>query len=190
MRIKRLVWLAILVSVLMPRCYKPSNNSLLQEKGRAQTTVLQLLQTIDSLGTLGEYDPLIVKDYIAKAEEFGNNYPEDLIAPEFLYKAGLMAMTVAKASENSEETTLYSQKALILFDDIQRIYPDFNGVRNCIINKGIVYEDILHDYDNAEIFYREFIARYPTDTLAVNLESYLPFLGKSAEEIMAEFGNK
>jgi tetratricopeptide (TPR) repeat protein len=112
------------------------------------------------------------------------------MSAEFLYKAGLMAMTVAKTSGNSEETILYTQKALAIFENIQKIYPEFNGIRNCIINKGIIYEDILHDYENAEIFYREFIARYPTDTLAINLASYLQYLGKTPEDIMSEIEKK
>jgi outer membrane protein assembly factor BamD (BamD/ComL family) len=170
----------------MPGCRKTSGNKLLREKGKAHSTVLQLLQTIDSLGSLGEYDPVVAKDYIAKAEEFGSSYPEDPMSAEFLYKAGLMAMTVAKASDDSEETIFYGQKALFIFDGIQKIYPDFNDIRNCILYKGIVYEYILQDYENAELFYREFIARYPTDTLAINLD----LLGKSAEEIMTEAGKK
>jgi len=187
MNLKRMVWLIVFVLTFSQSCYRTSSNTHLQQKGKAQTAMLQLLQTIDSLGNYGEYDFVIVKEYIAKVEEFGNNYPEDPMSAEFLYKAALMAMTIAKASENYDETTLYSQKAILIFDDIQRIYPEFTGVRNCIINKGIIYEDILHDYINAEIFYREFIARYPTDTLAVNLELYLPYLGKSLEEIISSF---
>jgi len=187
MNLKKIVWLAVFVLILIQGCHKTSNNTLLQQKGKAQTAILQLLQNIDSLGSSGEYDLAIVKDFIAKTEEFSNKYPEDPMSAEFLYKAALMAMTVAKFSENYDETTLYSQRALLIFDDIQRIYPEFNGISNCIINKGIIYEDILHDYVNAEIIYREFIARFPADTLAINLELYLPFLGKSPEEIMAEF---
>jgi hypothetical protein len=187
MSIKKIVWLAIFVLAFMPGCHRTSNNTLLQQKGKAQTAVLQLLQTIDSMENLGD-DLDLVKEYIAKAEEFGDTYPEDIMSAEFLYKAGLMAMTVAKASDDLEEIAFFSQKALLIFNDIQLIYPDFNGVGNCIINKGIVYEDILHDYENAEVSYREFIARYPTDTLAINLESYLPYLGKSPEEILASFG--
>jgi tetratricopeptide (TPR) repeat protein len=137
---------------------------------------------------MGEINFDIAKDFISKAGGFSEKYPEDPMAAEFLYRSGLMAMTVAKASNDLEEVTLYSKKALIIFDDIQKIYPDFSGVKNCIINKGIIYEDILLDYDSAEFFYREFIAKYPTDTLAVNLESYLPYLGKSPEEIMSGFG--
>jgi TolA-binding protein len=53
----------------------------------------------------------------------------------------------------------------------------------------VVYDDILHDYKNAEILYREFIVRYPTDTLAMNIESYLQYLGKSPEDIIMQFGD-
>ena len=175
---------AIFLLVLLTNCYRESSNTLLQQKGKSQTTVIQLLQQIDSLGDLGEYNATIAKDYIAKAEEFANSYPEDNMAPEFLYKAGLMAMTVAKLSDNKEETELFCQKALSLFNGIQKVYPDYSNIKNCMLNKGVVYDDILHDYQNAEIQYREFIAKYPADTLATNIETYLQFLGKSPEEIL------
>jgi len=167
-------------------CHRESNNTKLLEKGKSQTYVLQLLQQIDSLSNMGEFNSDIAKEYVVKVEEFCNEYPEDNMAAEFLYRAGLMAMTVAKASELQGEIDFYSQKALSVFEDIQQIYPDFSGVKNCILNKGVVYDDILHDYKNAEIHYKEFIARYPTDTLSINLESYLQYLGKSPEEIMLE----
>jgi len=167
-------------------CNRESGNTLLQQKGKSQTTMIQLLHQIDSLGDLGEYNITIAKDYIAKSEEFSSTYPEDPMSAEFLYKAGLLAMTVAKVSETTEETKLYCQKALIIFDDIQRVYPDFIHIKNCMLNKGVVYDDILHDYQNAEIQYKEFIVKYPTDTLAMNIESYLQFLGKSPEEILTK----
>jgi tetratricopeptide (TPR) repeat protein len=186
---KTTVWFLVFVMAFVSGCRKVPNDTLLQQKAKMQTVILQLLQTIDSLEISNEYLDS-AKDYIDKANEFGAHYPEDPMSAELLYKAGLMSMTVAKTSDNSEETYLYSIKALTIFDDIQRIYPDFTGVRNCLINKGIVCEDILHDYKNAEIFYREFIARYPTDTLAINLEAYLPYLGTSPEDIISEAGNK
>jgi len=187
MKSKVWIWIAIFIMVFGASCQRNANNKLLQQKGKSQTIVLQLLQQIDSLGGLGEFDPAIAKDYIAKTEEFGNEYPEDPMSAELLYKAGLIAMTVAKASNNKSETELYGHKALSIFDDLQKVYPEFNGIKNCILNKGIIYDDILHDYENAEIVYRAFIARYPSDTMAVNIESYLQYLGKSPEEIIAEF---
>jgi len=192
MKPKLWIYFAMIALIFATSCFRESNNKLLQKKGELQATVLQLLQQIDSLGNLGEYNLAITKDYIAKVEEFGNTYPEDPMSVELLYKAGLLSMRIsqAQAFENPEDTKLYAQRALTIFDDIQKVYPDFNGVKNCIFYKGVIYDDILHDYENAELFYRAFIARYPTDTLAINLESYLQHLGKTPEEIMAEFERK
>ena len=186
MRIEKFTPLAIILLVLFTSCYRESSNTLLQQKVTSQTNMLQLLQKIDSLGDLGVYNAAIAMDYIAYAENFGSAYPEEQMAPEFLYKAGLMAMTVAKLSENKEEREFYSQKALSIFDGILKVYPDYGNIKNCMLNKGVVYDDILHDYENAEIHYKEFIARYPTDSLAINIEAYLHFLGKTPEEILAK----
>jgi len=181
MSYKKTVWLAIFALLFLSSCYRPSNNTLLQQKGKAQTELLQLLQTIDSLSINDEFEPIVVKTYIVKSEEFGSTFPEDPMSPVFLYKAAEFAIVVAKISENQEETILFSQKAITIFDDIQKIYPDFSDIRNCILNKGIIYDDIFHDYENAEIFYREFITRFPTDTLTIGLETYLQHLGKTPE---------
>ena len=179
---KILVCLTVFSLIFATSCYREPNNPLLQEKGKSQASLLQLLQQIDSMGSLGEFDPDIAKDYIAQIEEFSVTNPEDPMTAEFLYKGGLLAMAVSKSSENQEETYQYSQKALTIFDNILKVYPDYSGVKNCILNKGVVYDDILQDYKNAEIFYREFMARYPNDTLAIRLEPYLQYLGKSPEE--------
>jgi len=186
MKQKVLFLFTVILLVIVAGCHRNSGNLLLQQKGKKQTCVLQLLQQIDSLGNLGECYTTIAKDYIAKAEDFFDTYPEDPMSAEFLYKAGLIAMTVAKIAECQEETDFYGQKALTLFDEIQRVYPDYVNIKNCMLNKGVVYDDILHDYENAEIHYKEFIARYPTDSLAINIEAYLHFLGKTPEEILAK----
>jgi len=181
---KLLLFFTILALICITSCYRNTNRTLLQQKGKAQTSLLQLLQQIDSLNNLEEFDSILSKDYISQTEEFSEAYPEDPMSAEFLYNAGLLAMNIAKGSDSQEEKYKYSQKAISIFDEIHRIYPEFNGIKNCIINKGVVYDDILQDYENAEICFREFIARYPNDTLANNIKSYLQYLGKSPDEII------
>jgi len=186
MKIRRLSLLLVVLIVLVTNCYRETTNTVLQQKSKSQSNVIQLLQQIDSLENLGEYNATVAKEYINKIEEFSNEYPEDPMTPEFLYKAGLLAMTVAKLSDNKDDAEIYCKKALHIFDDIQRVYPDYANIRNCLLNKGVIYDDILHDYENAEILYREFIVKYPTDSLAVNIESYLQYLGKTPEEILGD----
>jgi tetratricopeptide (TPR) repeat protein len=189
MKIKLFIGISILLAILCSSCYKSSDKKSQRVKGQSQTTVLQLLQQIDTIDVLGEFNASIAKEYISKAEAFSHEYPEDPMSAELLYKAALISMTVAKSSQIQDEIELYSQKALSIFDNIQKVYPEFNGIKNCIFNKGVIYDDILLDYENAEFYYRMYIATYPTDTLAINLESYLQYLGKSPEEIIAQFSS-
>jgi tetratricopeptide (TPR) repeat protein len=187
MKQKRLFLFAVVLLVFTISCHREAGKTLLLQKGEKQTSVIQLLQQIDSIGNMGECYTTIAKDYIVKAEDFCNTYPEDPMSADFLYKAGLIAMTIAKITENEEETEFYGQKALSIFEDIQRVYPDYANIKNCILNKGVIYDDILHDYQKAENLYKEFILRYPTDTLAINIKTYLQYIGKTPEEILAEF---
>jgi hypothetical protein len=72
---------------------------LIQEKGKSQTQLLYLLHKIDSLENLGEYDPTILEVYISNTEQFCSIYPEDPTYAEYIYQAGLLAMTLAKSSD-------------------------------------------------------------------------------------------
>ena len=184
MKIKSFIFFTVLLLILAG-CNREPGSTLQQEKGKSQNKVLQLLQQVDSSEDNKGFNIDVAKDFIDKAVEFAQTYPEDPMSVELLYKAGLTAMNVAKVIGNEEETESYSHKALTIFDDILKIYPEFSETTNCILNKGVIYDDILHDYTNAEIYYREFIAKSPSDSIAINLESYLFYLGKSPEEIMA-----
>jgi hypothetical protein len=101
---KIFVCFTVFILIFVTGCYRESNTSLLPEKGKSQTSLLQLLQQIDSLSILGEFDTVISKDYITQSEEFSEMNPENPMAAEILYKGGLLAMTVAKYSGNPEET--------------------------------------------------------------------------------------
>ena len=189
MKLKSLIFFTALV-LIFAGCNRDAGNTPLQEKGKSQNKVLQLLQQVDSFEDSKGFNIDVAKEFIDKSVEFAQTYPEDPMSAELLYKAGLTAMTVAKNAENKEETEFYSHKALTIFDDILKIYPEFSETINCILNKGVIYDDILHDYMNAEIYYREFIAKSPSDSIAINLESYLFYLGKSPDEIMSEVVKK
>jgi len=176
MKSKLLIFFIGILILLISGCYRDSNNSLMLKKGKSQSTILQLLQQLDSLENSGNFCNEIVNNFIEEAISFSHLYPEDIMSAELLYKAGIFSMTLAKASEIQEEKEEYCKKSFAIFDDILKVYPEFIGVKNCIFNKGVIYDDILQDYENAEIFYREFIARYPSDSLALRIESYLSYI--------------
>ncbi len=144
----------------------------------------------DSLYRHGRIDTAAFNSFINSAMAMAEQSPKADIAPEMLYKAGIGSMILAKSAatrNNRDETARYAKQALKIFYDFQELYPDHENAKYCYYQRGVIYDDILGDYTSADDQYRDFINRYPEDSLASQLRDYLKILGKTEsqlEEIM------
>jgi len=111
--------------------------------------------------------------------EYASTYPQDMLAPEFLFKASDIYMNLNNP-----------QKTISLFDEILTKYPAYINTPTILFLKGFVYEDQLNDYENARICYQNFIEKYPGSDFADDAIVSLNNLGKSPEEMIKEFENK
>ncbi len=118
-------------------------------------------------------------ELISAYDDFATTYPEDNQSPEFLFKAGDLALNLNKPN-----------KAIAFFNRILSEYPDFDKVPQCVFLKAYIYENSLFDLDKAKIIYEEFIKRFPDDEFADDAEVSLKNLGKSPEELIKEFEEK
>ncbi|MEG1556508.1 MAG: hypothetical protein RR356_07280 [Bacteroidales bacterium] len=164
---------------------KNSSNSI-KIRGKEQSELLYTYHKADSLYYIGIIDTNLFNLFIEQTLSFSGNFPEDPIAPDMLSKAGVATMILAKSSTNRKQSLEYAKKGLDIFNKIQKIYPEYESVKNCYINRAIIYDDIIGDYPSAEYEYRDFIHRYPNDTLTESIKNYLPFLGRSTDEIAEE----
>ena len=167
----------------------------IQTKGADQAELLQTYNKADSLYQQGIISRELFDDFITHTIKFADTYPENEITPDMLSKAGVACMILAKNCSmeqypDQEVIEAYARKGLSIFEKIQATYPDYEGVRNCHLNRAIIYDDILHKYLDAEYEYREFLHKYPDDSACENIRTYLRVLGKSDEEIMAEIEHK
>ena len=167
----------------------------IQTKGADQAELLQTYNKADSLYQQGIISRELFDDFITHTIKFADTYPENEITPDMLSKAGVACMILAKNCSmeqypDQEVIEAYARKGLSIFEKIQATYPDYEGVRNCYLNRAIIYDDILHKYLDAEYEYREFLHKYPDDSACENIRTYLRVLGKSDEEIMAEIEHK
>ena len=138
----------------------------------------------DSLYALcGRIDTAAFSDFITRAMAFAEHHPEDTLAPGMLYRAGVGSMILAKSAETAEYRATNAKRALAIFNQFQEKYPDLEQARLCYWQRAIVYDDILGDWRSAEIEYRDFINRFPNDSLTPVFEQYLTLLGKSESEI-------
>lgn len=165
---KKLIFLVLLGSVLIAcqsqrekdlEAVEQSENALFSEGGMVdRTRVAPLLE-------------LYVR--------FADNFPDDSLAPVFLFKAGDMAMNTNR-----------SVQAIQFYNRIIEEYPEYPKVPEAMFLKGYVYENNLGRLDKAKEIYEEFIARFPDNDFADDAKVSLQYLGKSPEELIEIFQQK
>ncbi|MBR4136398.1 MAG: tetratricopeptide repeat protein [Bacteroidales bacterium] len=181
---KKYFILLISVCALMGAACHQKGNSPVGPKQNAQCAeVLQQYHHADSLYKIGFIDSASFNRFIRSAIKLADENPQSDMAPEMLYKAGVGSMILAKSSITREETAHYAKQALKIFYDFQEKFPDHENAKYCYYQRGIVYDDILGDYTSAQDQYRDFINRYPDDSLAVQLKDYLKILGKDERQL-------
>ena len=181
----------LLITLTLLSCKNKQEVNPVEEKSKVQSELIDSYLKADSLYKQGIIDVDVMSVFVTHAEQFADLFPEEQIAPEYLFKAGVLTMTLARASNQKEEIAQYANKSLEIFNQIQKVYPDYEGVKNCIFYRGTTYDDILHDYKSAEIEFRDYIHKYPQDSISQILKVYLVNgLGKSPDEIAADIMKK
>lgn len=109
-------------------------------------------------------------------EAYTVEYPEDSLAPVYLFRASDLSMNLHRPKET-----------IRLFNELLSKYPDYEKTPSVLFLKAFVYEDQLKDLANAKIYYEEFIEKYPQSDFADDAEMSLKNLGKTPEELILEF---
>ncbi len=169
---------------------QPGTSEIIKNEGEAQSELLQIYNKADSLYHQNIISGELFSNFIEKAIVFSKVYPENEIAAEMLYKAGIGSMILAKKASTQEipdddATEHYAQTGINIFNRIQTTYPDYEGLKYCYLNRAFIYDDILHKYLDAEYEYRDFLHKFPNDSICENIRMYLRVLGQDDEEIYA-----
>jgi TolA-binding protein len=117
-------------------------------------------------------------ELIGLYEEYATSFPEDSVAPVYLFRASDLSMNL----QRPEET-------IALFNELLASYPDYEKTPSVLFLKAFVYEDQLRDLDNAKKYYEEFLEKFPESDFADDAEMSLKNLGKTPEELIKEFEN-
>jgi len=111
--------------------------------------------------------------------DYAENYPEDEITPEYLFKAGELAMNTNKGD-----------RAVNIFEQVINNYPDFDKVPESMFLMGFVYENIIENLDKAKEVYEEFIDLFPDHDFADDAQLSIKNLGISPEDLIKMFEKK
>ena len=132
-------------------------------------------------------DTLAFQNFISRAVAYAEKHPGDSLAADMLFRAGVGSMILAKSAETAEYRATNAKRALAIFNQFQEQFPEHENARLCYWQRAIVYDDILGDWRSAESEYRDFINRFPNDSLTPVFQQYLTILGKSETEISSMY---
>lgn len=156
----------ILLLALMASCVRP------QEK--LQQEITEKEKAFKETGTIapsaGQADTL-VKLYI----DYANQYQDDTLSPEYLFRAGDLSIGLQKFTEAQE-----------LLARVQR-YPNYAKLPQVTFLQGFVAENHMGDITAAKKYYETFLDKYPNHPLAKDARAAIDHLGMSPEELIKMF---
>jgi tetratricopeptide (TPR) repeat protein len=107
---------------------------------------------------------------------YGDNFSDNEKAADYLFRAGEIAMNL---NHTAQSIKLFS-----------RVYSDFKDYEKrpyALFMKAFVLENQALNYNEAKIYYDEFISEYPDHPMTDDAEYSVKNLGKTPEELIKEF---
>ena len=117
-------------------------------------------------------DENIARLYVDAPEAAVMAQPDLPAAPEYLHRAAETARTLRDIP-----------KAITLYDWVINRYPEHPRGSTSLFLKAFTFDNDLKDYENARIYYEEFLKKYPNNEFAESAKFLLENLGKSDEEL-------
>ena len=117
-------------------------------------------------------DENIARLYVDACEAAVMAQPDLPNAPEYLHRAAETARTLRDIP-----------KAITLYDWIIEHYPNHPRGATSLFLKAFTFDNDLKDFENARIYYEEFLKKYPNNEFVESANFLLENLGKSEEEL-------
>lgn len=121
-------------------------------------------------------DTASLNQLINEYTSFVDKYPQDSVAPKYLYRAIRVTMSMNDG-----------QRAMKLIDRSINEYNNGPRYAEVVFLKAYVYENLLGNYGKASEIYRDFIHNFPDHELADDAQVAIQNMGKTPEELIREF---
>ena len=161
---KKTLWIIMTVALLgMVSCGKSRDQRIQEIKDYEKSLNLESTAINEETGNaLIDYYTRFVKDF-----------PEDTLAPAYLFRAAEVAMNTGK-----------TEQSIHLLDEVISKYPAFYDVPTAYFMKGYVYENSGNDKDKAVEAYSIFLEKYPEHELAKDAQILIEVIDLTPEELI------
>ncbi|MCK5857101.1 MAG: tetratricopeptide repeat protein [Bacteroidales bacterium] len=157
----------VLGMVLMASCQGLDKDS---QQGDLKQQVMHLQERL--MKASASIDPAQGDSVVALYKMYAEEYPDDSISVEYLYRAAGVEMGMDK-NENCLQTLAL----------IEQRYPNSDLIPSLLQLKAFIYDTKFQDYDKARAAINELVEKYPNDKLTPNAKAYRDMIGKDPEEL-------
>jgi tetratricopeptide (TPR) repeat protein len=123
-----------------------------------------------------EPDTSAAKEIIDKYVSFSNNYPNDSLSPEYLFKAAEIAMNFGEP-----------KNAISYLQKIEKDYKDFNKYATSLFLIANIYNFYLNTPVKADAYYNKYIEKYPNHAFVEDAKAALLYLNMDEAEMIKKF---
>lgn len=123
-----------------------------------------------------ELDPVKAEEMLVLYLNFCNTYKQDSLTPEYLFRAAEIAMNSGKPLD-----------ACAYFYRIDKQFKDFDKMSAVIYLQAYVYQNMLGDLENAELYYKRFLNEYPEHSRVKEVQMILDMLYLDDAEMIRKF---
>ena len=157
----------VLGVVLMASCQGLDKDS---QQGDLKQQVMHLQERL--MKASASIDPAQGDSVVALSKMYAEEYRDDSISVEYLYRAAGVEMGMDK-NENCLQTLAL----------IEQRYPNSDLIPSLLQLKAFIYDTKFQDYDKARAAINELVEKYPNDKLTPNAKAYRDMIGKDPEEL-------
>lgn len=161
---KKIYALFVIVALGLASC-TPSRES--------QIATIKELEVKVNQSIKGAFDEESAKELIEDYTQFIDGFGQDTLSKTYMFKGGQLASSINLPREAVSFLKPYVEKYL---DDV--------NTPEAIMLLGTVYENQLYMINDAEVLYKEFLAKYPTHQYAEIVKTSLANIGRTPEEIL------
>jgi outer membrane protein assembly factor BamD (BamD/ComL family) len=154
----------IIVSLFLAACGKGKDSTVQK--------ITELETRLENEKNPMQQGPLVY-DLEILYNDYAERFPEDSLAPVYLYKAFNQNLKLG-----------WFDRAIKSADLLISKFPQSSKAPEVMFNKAFIYDDKLNDDAKAGEIYREFIEKYPNHEYTADAKNSIRFLGLSPEETL------
>ena len=174
-------FLAIAISILFTACGSGPGSDETLSKDKLTELIRGLEGTLQQQIDQITLDTATARTLADRAEEFAQRFPQDTLAPYFLFQAANVSRGIGDF-----------EKSVELWGRIASEWESYRRAPEALFLQAFTLDDNLGDTKRAQQQYEVFLERYPKHPLANDARLLLEAAksGKSSNELIKEFQQK